>query len=140
MNRRLSAPGKRTDLRKGAPVDLSWTAWIESKRSMLGRSLRSVQRLLQGKTEASLSWKARPNLTTPCREVPGESSLPESAMGIAFEMARLVLEMRSNGRNTPANKRKLEKLAVRFLRLAGQKKPASVTALGGETKESGYTM
>jgi hypothetical protein len=66
--------------------------------------------------------------------------MPDSAMGIAFEMARLVLEMRSNGRNTPANKRKLEKLAVRFLRLAGQKKPASVTALGGETKESGYTM
>jgi len=51
-----------------------------------------------------------------------------------------VLEMRSNGRNTPHNKRKLERLAVRFLRLAGQKKPASVTALGGETKESGYTM
>jgi hypothetical protein len=33
MNRRLSAPGKRSDLRKGAPVDLTWTAWVDSKRS-----------------------------------------------------------------------------------------------------------
>jgi hypothetical protein len=61
-------------------------------------------------------------------------------MEIATAMAWLVLEMRSNGRRTPENKRRLERLAVRFLRLAGQKKPASVTALGGETKELGYTM
>jgi hypothetical protein len=50
MHRRLSAPGRRTDLRKGAPAGLTWTAWVESKRNRLGRSLRSVQRLLQGQT------------------------------------------------------------------------------------------
>lgn len=65
MQRRLSAPGKRTDLRKGAPAGLTWTAWVDTKRSMLGRSLRSVQRLLQGRTQASLGW----NRTTKCREV-----------------------------------------------------------------------
>jgi hypothetical protein len=138
MNRRLSAPGKRCDLRKGAPVDLTWTAWVDSKRSMLGRSLRSVQRLLQGKTEASLSWRARPNLTTLCREVPGELIPPDSVMSIAFEMARLVLEMRSNGRNTPHNKRKLERLAVRFLKMLREKNPDSVGELA--SKEPGYTM
>jgi hypothetical protein len=42
MHRRLSAPGKRTDLRKGAPADLTWTAWVRSKRHLLGRGLRSV--------------------------------------------------------------------------------------------------
>ena len=65
MQRRLSAPGKRTDLRKGAPVGLTWTTWVDSKRHMLGRSLRSVQRLLKGRTQASLEW----HRTTPCREV-----------------------------------------------------------------------
>jgi modification methylase len=65
MQRRLSAPGKRTDLRKGAPAGLTWTTWVETKRSMLGRSLRSVQRLLQGRTQASLRW----NRTPKCREV-----------------------------------------------------------------------
>jgi len=60
MQRRLSAPGKRTDLRKGAPLGLAWTAWVVSKRSMLGRSLRSVQRLLRGKTQASLEWHRTP--------------------------------------------------------------------------------
>ena len=39
MNRRLSAPGKRTDLRKGAPSGLSWTAWVESKRHKIGTQL-----------------------------------------------------------------------------------------------------
>jgi hypothetical protein len=137
MNRRLSAPGKRTDLRKGAPVDLSWTAWIESKRSMLGRSLRSVQRLLQGKTEASKNWT---HLTTDCREVPADNPEPDTAMGIAFEMARLVLEMRSNGRNTPSNKRSLERLAVRFLRIAKQVREAESVEPLGETAKPGYTM
>jgi site-specific DNA-methyltransferase (adenine-specific) len=55
MHRRLSAPGKRTDLRRGAPADLTWTAWVESKRKRLGRSLRTIQHLLRGKTEASQS-------------------------------------------------------------------------------------
>jgi len=72
MQRRLSVPGKRTDLRKGAPVGLTWTAWVDSKRHMLGRSLRSVQRLLRGKTQASLNW----NRTTKCRAViPSEITL-----------------------------------------------------------------
>src|SRR5580704_11960868 len=57
MHKRLSAPGRRTDLRKDAPSDLTWTAWVESKRHKLGRSLRSVQRLLRGKTEASRNWQ-----------------------------------------------------------------------------------
>lgn len=61
MHRRLSAPGRRTDLRKGAPAGLTWTAWVESKRNRLGRSLRSVQRLLRGQTEASRNWQRRPH-------------------------------------------------------------------------------
>lgn len=63
MQRRLSAPGKRTDLRKGAPTGLAWTTWVESKRSILGRSLRSVQRLLKGRTQASLEWHRTPRRT-----------------------------------------------------------------------------
>ena len=65
MQRRLCAPGRRTDLRKGAPDGLTWTAWVETKRHMLGRCLRSVQRLLKGRTQASLDW----HRTTKCREV-----------------------------------------------------------------------
>ncbi len=119
MNRRLSAPGRRTDLRKGAPIGLTWTQWVESKRHKLHRSLRSVQRLLRGRTEASRNWKTRPHLTTACREVPGMMfQMPDSAMGIAFQMARLILEMRSRSRNTTSNKRRLERLAVHFLSIA----------------------
>src|SRR5271170_1446936 len=78
MQRRLSAPGKRTDLRKGAPLGLTWTAWVVSKRCILGRSLRSVQRLLRGKTQASLNW----NRTASCREVlPSEIALNEIHCG-----------------------------------------------------------
>jgi hypothetical protein len=116
MNRRLSAPGKRTDLRKGAPLGLTWTAWVESKRSKLGRSLRSVQRLLRGKTEASKNWKTRPHDTQSSGSQIAE--IPGSAMGIAFQMARLILEMRSRSRNTILNKRRLERLASHFLRIA----------------------
>jgi len=58
MHRRLSAPGRRTDLRKGAPADLTWTAWVLSKRKRLGRSLRTIQHLLRGKTEASQQRQA----------------------------------------------------------------------------------
>ena len=117
MNRRLSAPGKRTDLRKGAPAGLTWTAWVESKRSKIGRSLRSVQRLLRGKTEASKNWKARPH----DKLALGSGTIQElsgSPMGIAFEMARLVLEMRSRSQNTSSNKRRLERLASQFLAIA----------------------
>lgn len=60
MQRRLSAPGKRSDLRKGVPAGLTWTAWVGSKRRLLGRSLRSVQRLLKGRTQASLDWNRTP--------------------------------------------------------------------------------
>jgi hypothetical protein len=114
MNRRLSAPGRRTDLRKGAPAGLTWTAWVESKRSKLGRSLRSVQRLLRGKTEASKNWKTRPHDILSS----GSEKILPSAMGIAFQMARLIIEMRSRSRNTTSNKRKLERLASRFLSVA----------------------
>jgi len=58
MHRRLSAPGRRTDLRGGAPADLTWTSWVLSKRKRLGRSLRTIQHLLRGKTEASQSRQA----------------------------------------------------------------------------------
>lgn len=53
MHQRLSARGKRTDLRKGAPTRLTWTAWVQSKRHQFGRSLRAIQYLLRDKTEAS---------------------------------------------------------------------------------------
>jgi site-specific DNA-adenine methylase len=114
MNRRLSAPGRRTDLRKGAPAELTWTAWVESKRSKIGRSLRSVQRLLRGKTEASKNWKTRPHDSLSS----GSEKILHSAMGIAFEMARLILEMRSRSRNTTSNKRRLERFAAQFLSVA----------------------
>jgi len=58
MHRRLSAPGRRRDLRKGAPKDLTWTEWVESKRHKLGRGLRSIQYLLKGRTEASVRRQA----------------------------------------------------------------------------------
>jgi hypothetical protein len=38
MNRGLRAPGRRSDLRKGAPPGLTWTEWVKSKRGHLGRS------------------------------------------------------------------------------------------------------
>ena len=114
MHRRLCAPGRRTDLRKGAPANLTWTEWVQSKRGKLGRSLRSVRRLLQGKTEASQrALERRPPAT-----LAGGSPMPDTAMGIAFEMARLILEMRSRTQNTKSNKRKLERLASQFLSVA----------------------
>ena len=44
--------------------------------------------------------------------------MPDSAMGIAFEMARLIIEMRSRSRNTISNKHRLEGLASQFLAVA----------------------
>jgi len=117
MHRRLSAPGRRADLRKGAPVGLTWTQWVESKRSQLGRSLRSVQRLLRGKTEASRNWKAGGRGTTRWREVDG---LPNTAMGLAFEMATLIIKMRNRTQRSVSNRRRLEQLASRFLAVAGR--------------------
>jgi hypothetical protein len=116
MHRRLSAPGRRTDLRKGAPAGLTWTAWVESKRAKLGRSLRSVQRLLRGKTEASRNWKSRPHATLSSGSDSAE--MLKNPMGLAFEMANLVLTMRRRNHNTTANRRRLERLASRFLATA----------------------
>lgn len=87
MNMRLSAPGKRTDLRRGAPSDLSWTAWVESKRQKLGRSLRSIQHMLKGKTEAS---KARQMLAQRRAQLGSESN---HAMDVASELASVVLHL-----------------------------------------------
>jgi CheY-like chemotaxis protein len=53
MKRRLSVPGKRTDLGKGAPSTLSWMQWVQSKRKGLGMRLRTVQYMLLGKTKPS---------------------------------------------------------------------------------------
>jgi hypothetical protein len=39
-------------------------------------------------------------------------------MGTAFEMAKLILEMRSPSRHTRVNRRRLERLAAQFLALA----------------------
>ena len=116
MHRRLSAPGRRTDLRKGAPAGLTWTAWVESKRTKLGRSLRSVQRLLRGKTEASKSWKRHHASLALGSKTP--DFMPTSAIGLAFEMARLILKMRSRTYRLIANRHRLEKLAARFLSVA----------------------
>jgi len=124
-------------LRKGAPIGLTWTQWVESKRSKLGRSLRSVQRLLRGKTEASRNWKARPHdiLSSGSDKIEG---VPSTAMGIAFQMARLILEMRSRSRNTPSNKRRLERLAVQFLRLVELEQNSM--RFEQPEEEPGYTM
>ncbi|MGA2646983.1 MAG: hypothetical protein ABSF15_19905 [Candidatus Sulfotelmatobacter sp.] len=60
-------------------------------------------------------------------------------MEIATAMSHLVLDMRSNGRNTRANKKKLERLAVQFLRVA-EKKPPSAPEFEQQDEKSGYTM
>jgi hypothetical protein len=99
MNRRLSAPGKRSDMRKDAPAGLTWTAWVESKRHKLGRSLRSVQRLLRGKTEASRKWQPRPHDSLSQGSIDA-ADLPTDAMGVATEMACLVLRMCQSSQNT----------------------------------------
>ena len=140
MHRRLSAPGRRTDLRKGAPKGLTWTEWVESKRHKLGRGLRSIQYLLKGQTEASIRRQAltagRGDLANDLRSVTSEVP-PETPMEIATVMSHLVLDMRSNGRNTPANKKKLERLAMQFLRLAQQD---NSVARFERLQEPGYRM
>jgi len=140
MHRRLSAPGRRTDLRKGAPKGLTWTEWVESKRHKLGRGLRSIQYLLQGRTEASMRRQVlvegRADLANDLRSVTSEVP-PETPMEIATAMSHLVLDMRSNGRNTRLNKKKLERLAARFLRLQERD---SISRIEQPDEESGYTM
>jgi site-specific DNA-adenine methylase len=140
MHTRLSAPGKRTDLRKGAPSGLTWTEWVQNKRHKLGRGLRMIQYMLKNKTEASKTRQAlaQARLAKRLRSEP-EWSIPETPMEIATEMSRLVLDMRSNRHNTPANKKKLERLAVRFLKVAEQEQN-SVSKFEQADEEPGYTM
>jgi hypothetical protein len=120
MHRRLSAPGRRSDLRKGAPCGLSWTGWVNSKRSKLGRSLRTIQHLLRGKTEASRGRQALAEARGRLRDQP-DSTVCDTPMEIASEMARLVLEMRQAGQNTRLTQR-LELLAETFLRVTRQRR------------------
>jgi site-specific DNA-adenine methylase len=117
MHTRLSAPGKRTDLRKGAPCNLSWTQWVETKRHKLGRSLRTIQYMLKGQTQAS----AERQMLIAQRNASARSVTElvlDSPMEIASEMARMVLEMK-NGRNARLKPR-LEILAENFLRITSQ--------------------
>jgi hypothetical protein len=60
-------------------------------------------------------------------------------MEIATAMSHLVLDMRSNGRNTPVNKQKLERLAVQFLRASEQGK-GTTKEFEQLDKEQSYTM
>jgi hypothetical protein len=119
MNRRLSAPGKRTDLRKGAPVNLSWTEWVQSKRNKLGRGLRTVQYLLRGRTETSRARQALAQARATLRSEP-QWSIPDTPMEIATEMSRLVLEIRDKTQNAKMCRQRLERLAEHFLRMSGQ--------------------
>jgi hypothetical protein len=119
MNRRLSAPGRRTDLRKGAPAGLTWTAWVQSKRKKLGRSLRTIQHMLRGKTGASRNRQALAQRRAELRQEP-ESSIASTPMEIAAEMARLVLGMRDGIKANGSHWARLERLAERFLKIAGQ--------------------
>jgi site-specific DNA-adenine methylase len=118
MNRRLSAPGKRADLRQGAPINLTWTQWVESKRSKLGRSLRTIQYMLRGRTEASKARKTLAQCRAELRQKPS-LQIPDTPMEISV-MARLILEMRDRSRNVRRTKHLLEVLAERFLRLTEQ--------------------
>jgi site-specific DNA-adenine methylase len=140
MNRRLSAPGKRTDLRKGAPVGLLWTAWVETKRHKLGRSLRAIQYMLRGKTEASRDRQmllARPHAGL--RSEP-DWSIPDTPMEIATEMSQLVLEMRDTNSNEKQRKQRLALLAEHFLRITGQhRKSDSIDSIDiGNRRPGGF--
>lgn len=119
MNRRLSAPGRRSDLRNGAPSDLTWTAWVQSKRKKLGRSLRSVQRLLSGKSEASKNRQSQPCATV-ARGSVNAPKMPTTPMEIAAEMARLVVQMPDQGEKSGSDWKRLTGLAKQFLKIAAQ--------------------
>jgi len=139
MHRRLSAPGRRSDLRKGAPSGLTWTQWVESKRSKLGRSLRTIQHLLRGRTEASRGRQALAEARGRLRDQP-DSTVCDTPMEIASEMARLVLEMRQADQNTRLTQR-LELLAETFLRVTGQRRvhegeTAPIESVGGYIAET----
>lgn len=138
MHRRVSAPGRRTDLRKGAPAGLTWTAWVESKRHRLGRSLRTIQYLLQGKTDASQQRQTLIQARAHLRQEP-DWSIPHTPMEVASEMARLVLEMRNKSQNARL-KHRLELLAEHFLRITGQERGSdSIAPIEQTSRERTYT-
>jgi len=140
MHRRLSAPGKRTDLRKGAPVNLTWTEWVQSKRKKLGRSLRTIQYMLRGKTEASRDRQLLLAQRNAGLRSEPELSIPDTPIEIATEMSRLVLAMRERGQN-PRLKQRLEILAQHFLRITGQERnPKGVGQLQETNRNPAYTM
>jgi site-specific DNA-adenine methylase len=120
MHRRLNAAGKRTDLRKGVPTGLTWTQWVDSKRSKLGRSLRTIQYMLRGNTEASRGRQALAEARRRLRDRVDMTG-PETPIEIASEMARLVLEMRHTHQNSGL-RRRLERLAETFLDLTVQRR------------------
>ena len=135
MNGRLSAPGKRNDLRKGAPVNLTWTQWIDSKRSKLGRSLRTIQYMLRGQTDASRDRQMLPNRPHATLRSEPDSTIPKTLMEIATEMSRLALAMCDSSRNAGAKKQRLELLAEHFLRITGQERESdSVAAMETENR------
>jgi site-specific DNA-adenine methylase len=143
MHRRLSAPGKRTDLRKDAPSGLTWTQWVESKRKKLGRSLRTIQHLLRGKTQASLARQAR--VRPRAGHAQGSEYLSEDAMDIATEMSRLVLKLRHNSQYRTSYRRRLELLAEHFLKITGQvpaprNDDAPLARIGSTSSEPGWKM
>jgi hypothetical protein len=97
---------------------LTWTQWVESKRSKLGRSLRTIQYMLRGRTEASKARKTLAQCRAELRQKPS-LQIPDTPMEISV-MARLILEMRDRSRNVRRTKHLLEVLAERFLRLTEQ--------------------
>jgi len=140
MQRRLSAPGKRTDLRKGAPVNLTWTEWVQSKRKKLGRSLRTIQYMLRGRTEASQDRQMLLAQRHAGLRSEPELSIPDTPIEIATEMSRLVLAMRERGQN-PRLKQRLEILAQHFLRITGQERnPKGVGQLQETNRNPAYNM
>lgn len=141
MHRRLNAAGKRTDLRKGVPTGLTWTQWVDSKRSKLGRSLRTIQYMLRGNTEAS---RGRQAIAEARRRLRDQLSLtvPNTPMQIASEMAHLILKMRHTHQNTVL-KHRLELLAETFLDLTAQRRleevESSPIGVGGHIAETSST-
>jgi site-specific DNA-adenine methylase len=144
MHTRLSSPGKRNDLRRGAPSGLTWTQWVESKRRKLGRSLRTIQHMLRGKTEASRNRQVLAQRRAELRSEP-ESAIPATPMEIAAEMARLVLEMQDQGRRGGSGWERLQVLAERFLKIAEQESAARtatdpLACTGNITSGPGWKM
>lgn len=144
MNRRLSAPGKRTDLRRGAPSGLTWTQWVASKRRRLGRSLRTIQHMLRGKTEASKERQALAESRAKLRQEP-ESAIPDTPLEVARELAMLVLDMSEMSKTNCSNWTRLKFLAEHFVKITGQvplsqKEADRPAQVGNASSESGWKM